>query len=222
MPGPTLINYNESGLNTYQTNMQKTELYDKYKNVDIIPLINDFEKVVDIVDNKLLSSVLKQPIALDTIKQYYLSIIRLTQKKSPIQIDKKLREKYMDQLSEIESESNKQRNKNEPKRAVATYPNFSWFDAETEFKEYVTTHSFTNTIKGRKELRIACIVGLYVIMRPRRAEDYNSLQFFSKKPNEIEAKDRNIKYTLKRVKCISQLTSSRQDIALRVQVKKRN
>jgi hypothetical protein len=190
----TLINYNQSSKNTYQTDMTKAELFNLYKDVDIVPLIHDYDKVSDIVDKKLLSSVSKQPLALDSIKQTYLAIIRLTQKKSPLQIDKKLREKYMDKLAEIESESNKQRNKNEPKRAVATYPDFAWFDAENEYKEYVTTHSFTNTIKGRKELRIACIVGLYVIMRPRRAEDYNSLQYFSKKPTETEAKDRNILY----------------------------
>ena len=193
----TLINYNQSQQNTYETNMIKDELYQKFKDVNIIPLINDYDKVVDIVENKLLSSVSKQPIALDTKKQYYLSIIRLTQKKSPFQIDKKLREKYMDKLAEVESESNKQRNKNIPKRAVATYPDFTWFDAETEYKDFITTHAFTNTIKGRKDLRIACVVGLYVIMRPRRAQDYMLLQYFSKKPTETEATNRNILYTEK-------------------------
>jgi hypothetical protein len=89
----TLINYNESQLNTYQTDMTKAELFEKYKEVDIVPLINDYDKVSDIVDSKLLSSVSKQPLALDSIKQTYLAIIRLTQKKSPFQIDKKLREK---------------------------------------------------------------------------------------------------------------------------------
>ena len=49
-------------------------------------------------------------------------------------------------------------------------------------------------LSGRKSLRIACIVGLYIIQRPRRSEDYNSLQYFSKKPTETEAKDRNILY----------------------------
>jgi hypothetical protein len=100
----------------------------------------------------------------------------------------------MDKLAEIESESNKKRNENKPKRAVATYPDFTWFQAETEYKEYITTHAFTNTQKGRKELRIACIVGLYVIMRPRRSGDYSSLQYFGRKPTETEAKDRNILY----------------------------
>lgn len=193
----TLINYNESGLNTYETNMTKNELFEKYKDIDIEPLIHDVDKVIDIVDKKLLSSVSKQPIALDTMKQYFLSVVRLSQKKSPFKLDKTIRDKYIDKLAEIESESNKQRNKNEPKRAVATYPDFTWFDAETEYKDFITTHAFTNTIKGRKDLRIACIVGLYVIQRPRRAQDYNSLQYFSKKPTETEATNRNILYTEK-------------------------
>lgn len=193
----TLINYNESQLNTYETDMTKAELFNKFKEVDILPLINDYDKVEDIIDNKLLSSVSKQKLALDSIKQNYLAIIRLTQKGSPFQIDKQLRDKYVDKLREIESESNKLRGKNEPKRAVATYPDFTWFDAETEYKDFITTHAFTNTIKGRKDLRIACIVGLYIIQRPRRAEDYNSLQYFGRKPTETEAKDRNIIYTEK-------------------------
>lgn len=193
----TLINYNQSQKNTYQTEMTKAELFEKYKDVDIVPLINDYDKVEDIIDNQLLSSVSKQKLALDSIKQNYLAIIRLTQKKSPLQIDKKLREKYMDKLAEIESESNKKRGKNEPKRAVAVYPDFDWFQAESEYKDYITTHSFTNTVKGRKELRIACIVGLYIIQRPRRSEDYMLLQYFGRKPTETEAKDRNILYTEK-------------------------
>jgi hypothetical protein len=193
----TLINFNESRLNTYETGMQKSELYEKYKDVDIVPLIEDYDEVEDIVDNQLLSSVSKQKLALDSIKQIYLAIIRLTQKKSPFQIDKKLREQYIDKLSEIESLSNKQRNKNEPKRAVLTYPDFTWFNAETELKQYIDTHSFTNTIKGRKDLRIACIVSLYVMMRPRRSQDYMLLQYYGKKPTEAEAKDRNIVYNEK-------------------------
>ena len=46
----TLTNYNESGKNTYETGMTKDELYQKYLDVDIEPLLNDFDKVVDIVE----------------------------------------------------------------------------------------------------------------------------------------------------------------------------
>jgi hypothetical protein len=79
----TLTNYDQSGKNTYETGMTKDELYQKYQDIDIEPLITDYDKVVDIVDNKLLSSVSKQPIALDAKKQYYLAIVRLSQKRSP-------------------------------------------------------------------------------------------------------------------------------------------
>lgn len=190
----TLINFNESNKNTYETEKTKEELYNDYKNVNIKPLIDDFEKVQEIVDNELLSSVSKQPIAIDTRKQTYLAIIRLTQKKSPLQIDKEIRDKYMDKLKEVESESNQQRGLNKPKRAVLTYPDFTWHDAETELKHFIDTHSFTNTMKGRKDLRVACVVGLYIMMRPRRSQDYMLLQYFGKPPTETEAKDRNILY----------------------------
>ena len=190
----TLINFNESNKNTYETEKTKEELYNDYKNVNIKPLIDDFEKVQEIVDNELLSSVSKQPIAIDTRKQTYLAIIRLTQKKSPLQIDKEIREKYIDKLKDVESISNQQRGLNKPKRAVAAYPNFTWFDAESELKNYIDTHSFTNTQKGRKALRNAVVCGLYVIQRPRRAMDYMLLQYFGKPPTEQESKDRNILY----------------------------
>lgn len=190
----TLVSYNESGKNSYETDMTKNELYNKYKDVDIVNLITDFDKVQDMVENNLLSSVSKKPLAVDSKKQYYLSVLRLTQKKSKLQIEKSIRDKYNDKLKDTEADSNKQRNQNRPKRAVAAYPNFTWFDAESELKEYIDTHSFTNTQKGRKELRIACIVSLYVIQRPRRSQDYMLLQYFGRPPTEQEAKDRNILY----------------------------
>lgn len=190
----TLVNFNESNKNTYETEKTKEELYNDYKNVNIKPLIDDFEKVQEIVDNELLSSVSKQPIAIDTRKQTYLAVIRLTQKKSPLQIDKEIREKYIDKLKEVESQSNQQRGLNKPKRAVLTYPDFTWHTAESELKQFIDTHAFTNTIKGRKDLRIACVVGLYIMMRPRRSQDYMLLQYFGKPPTEQESKDRNILY----------------------------
>lgn len=189
-----LVSYNESGQNTYETNMTKNELYDKYKNVDIVQLINDFDEVEDIVENKLLSSVSKQPLAIDSKKQYYLAILRLTQKKSKLQIDKEIRDRYNDKLKEVEADSNKKRNQNKPKRAVLAYPDFTWHQAETELKQYIDSSSFTNTAKGRKALRNAVVVSLYVIQRPRRAQDYMLLQYWGKKPTEAEATGRNILY----------------------------
>jgi hypothetical protein len=149
--------------------------------VNISPLINDYDKVVDIVETKILSSRNELNIALDTQKQYYLAIIRLTQKNSPLQIPKAVRSKYTDKLQDVEQASNKLRNTNEPKRGNALHRDFTWSVAQAEYETFITTHSFTNTGKGRKDLRNASISGLYVLQRPRRVTDYWLLQYYSKK-----------------------------------------
>lgn len=190
----TLVTYSESGQNTFETGRTKNELFDLYKNVNIVPLISDFDEVQDIVEHKLLSSVSKQPIAVDSKKQYYNAVIRLTQKRSKFQLNKETKEQYTQALKDTEADSNRKRNENRPKRALLEYPNFTWGDVETELKNYIDEQNFTNTAKGRKALRNAVIVGLYVIMRPRRALDYSILQYYGRKPTETEATGRNIFY----------------------------
>jgi hypothetical protein len=189
----TLVHYYNSE-NPSDTDMSKAEMLEQYKDVNLYPILKDFDKVVEIIDTKIMSSRSNQPIAVDTRKQYYLSIIRVSQKKSPLQIDKDIRAKYMDKLAEIEGLSNAKRNLNKPIRANLEYPDFVWTNAQDEYENYITTHAFTNTAKGRKELRIACLCGLYVLQRPRRLE-YRLLQYYGKKPSESEYTNRNILYS---------------------------
>lgn len=190
----TLVHYVEAGDSAFPTMMTKKELGETYKDVNIYPIITDFKKVEDLVDNKIMSSRSNQPIAIDSKKQYALSIIRLTQKKSPCQIPKPVRELYNDKLKEIEQSSNQLRNLNTAKRGNAKYPEFDWTTALKEYDEFITSKAFSNTVKGKKDLRDACLVGLYVLQRPRRIQDYTTLQFYSKKPNDKEADGRNIVY----------------------------
>ena len=128
------------------------------------------------------------------MKQYYLSVVRLTQKGAPLQLPKEIRDKYNDKVKDFDKKSNDARNTNEPKRGNAENPDFDWLTAQKEYEDYISTKAFTNTEKGRKELRIAILVGLNVLQRPRRVSDYSSLQYFSKKPTEKEAEGRNILY----------------------------
>lgn len=190
----TLTNYNEEGENAYNSTLTKKEMADKYEDVNIAPLINDFDKVVEIVEQNIKSSRDGQPIAIDTMKQYYLAIVRATQKGSPFQPSKQIKDKYNDKVKEFGDLSNKQRNKNEPKKANLTFPEFTWATATKEYNDFIDTKKFTNTAKGKKDLRNACIVGLYILQRPRRVADYSSLQYFSKKPTDKEADNRNILY----------------------------
>lgn len=190
----TLIHYVEAKDLAYPTTLKKSEMADKYADVNLIPIIYDIANVSEIIDTKIMSSRNDSPIAVDTRKQFYLAIIRLTQKKSPFQLSKEVKEFYQEKLKEIETLSNQQRNKNEAKRANLKYPDFTWVVAQKEFEDFIGTHSFTNTNSGRKDLRCAVIVGLYILQRPRRVADYSSLQYFSKKPAEKDLKDKNIIY----------------------------
>lgn len=189
----TLVYYSENE-EPFPILLTKSEMADKYADIDMSKLIKDFDKVVDIVETQIKSSRDGQAIKVDTVKQYYLAVVRATQQGSPFQIPKELRNKYNDKLKEFGDLSNKQRDLNQPKKANLAHPDFTWNVVQKEYDDYVTSKPFTNTAKGKKELRIACAVGMYVLQRPRRVADYSSLQFFSKKPNEREADGRNILY----------------------------
>lgn len=190
----TLVHYNEALDIAPNTTLTKAELYEQYQDLNILPLIQDSGKIIDIVDDQIVSSRDGRPIQLETKKSYYAAIIRLTQRGSPCQVPKETRDIYNDKLKDIGKLSNDTRNLNEPKRANLLYPDFKWLDAVNEYNQYIAEKPFTNTPKGRKELRIACAVGLYILQRPRRVQDYSTLQWFSKKPSESQMKDRNILY----------------------------
>jgi transcription termination factor NusB len=187
------VHYNEDE-NPYPTDMTKKELAEKYADINIVPLLNDFDKVVEIVEKQIKSTRDGNNIAIDSVKQYFLAIVRLIQRGSPLSLSKELSGKYNAKVIEFDALSNKQRNKNEPKKANLEYPDFTWSVVQKEYEDYVTSHAFTNTAKGRKDLRNACVVGLYVLQRPRRVTDYSSLQWFSKKPTDKEADGHNILY----------------------------
>lgn len=190
----TLVYYNEMGQNAYPVTLRKKEMIEKYQDVNLVPLLNDVDTVVDIVNNQIKSSRDGNPIAVDTRKQYYTAILRATQKGSPFRPTTDIKKQYEDKLKEAESISNKQRNQNAPTRALKEYPDFTWIKAHREYKEFLNTHAFTNTEKGRHDLRCAVVVGLYVLQRPRRVEDYSSLQYYSKKPADRELANRNVIY----------------------------
>jgi len=189
----TLVHYNEDE-NPYPTDMTKKELAEKYADINIVPLLNDFDKVVEIIEKQIKSTRDGNNIAIDSMKQYFLAIVRLIQRGSPLSLSKELSGKYNAKVIEFDALSNKQRNTNEAKKANLEYPDFTWSVVQKEYEDYVTSHAFTNTMKGKKDVRNACIVGLYVLQRPRRVADYSSLQWFSKKPTDKESDGRNILY----------------------------
>lgn len=190
----TLTHYYQAGEGAFASTMTKNEMFEEYQDINIYPIITDYDFVTDALDNKIMSTRSGTNIAPDTKKQYYVAIIRLTHAKSPCQIPKTTRDKYVEKLREVEKMSNNKRNQNEPIRANAMYPNFKWNDAVNDYEKFVAETPFTNTSKGLKDIRVACAVGLYIWQRPRRVQDYATLQWFSKKPTEREMEERNILY----------------------------
>lgn len=191
----TLVHYNEEGETAYNSTLTKKEMADKYAEVNILPFISNVDKVVEIIEQNIKSSRDGQPIKVDTKKQYYLAIVRSSQKGSPFQLPKQIKDKYNDKVKEFDQASNQQRNKNEATKANLAYPDFTWAVVQKEYDDFISSRAFTNTAKGKKDLRNACVVGLYVLQRPRRVADYSNLQWFSKKPTSKEADGRNILYT---------------------------
>ena len=190
----TLVHYNIEGDNAFASTLTKKEQAIQHADYNIVPLLNDYDKVVDIVETKIMSIRSRTNIALDTQKQVYLAIVRLTQKGSPLQLSKELKGRFNDKLQDVEQASNQIRNQNAPKRGNKENPDFLWTTIIKEYEDFITTHSFTNTGKGRKDLRNAAITGMYVCQRPRRIQDYSMLQYYSKKPTDKENEGRNILY----------------------------
>jgi hypothetical protein len=190
----TITTYNELGDAATSTTLTKKEQFNKFKNVNILPLIIDTDKVIDIINKVEHSKKAGVLISLETRKSYYAAILRLTDPPSKLKLDKPIRELYKNLFEEIAKESNDTRNLNKPKAAVADNPDFTWLVAQREYRDFIAEASFTNTQTGKKNLRAACGVGLYVLVRPRRIQDYASLQWYSKKPSPRDMNDRNILY----------------------------
>ena len=173
--------------------LTNAELGMKYEKVDILTMINDYERVTDVVDNQILNSRTGQTIAVDTKKQYYSAICAMFSKKAKsIVLSKELEDKYRAKIQEYDKLSNDKRDKLMPQRGNLLYPTFTWDVIREDYDTFIDTKPFTNTEKGRKELRSACVVGLYVLQRPRRVEDYELLQYYSKLPTEKEQEGKNI------------------------------
>ena len=68
---------------------------------------------------------------------------------------------------------------------------------EKEYDEWVSAQPFTNTEKGRRDLKYALVAGLYILHKPRRVADYSTLQVYSKLPNEKDRTYKNILFVEK-------------------------
>lgn len=168
------------------------EFFEKHKGVDMVALIADYEKVMDIIENKIKSKTTDQPIALDTRRQYISGIVRLTQKSSPLKIAPTTRSLYISKERAYHGESNDRRDESEPTKGNLLNPELTWTRMREDYENWVAAQPFTNTEKGRKDLKTAIVAGLYILHKPRRVADYATLQVYSKLPQKKDRETKNI------------------------------
>ena len=173
-------------------NLKYTELAEKYKDINILPLIEDFDRTVDIIEGDIVNKTNGEAISFETKKQYFYAILTLIGKNGVIKLDDETIKMYTDKKVEYDIASHNNRKTTTPKGAVAKYPDLTWELFKIEFEKFLTETPFTNTAKGRKDLRMACIIGLYLLQTPRRVEDYAPLQLYTTLPSETEQKGKNI------------------------------
>ena len=178
----------------YMTLTQE-ELKEKYIEEDLVPIFTNYDGVVEIIEGSdgIRSKRDGGEIAIDTKKQYYVAINYLfTRAPGHMKVDADLVKKYKEKIKEWHGYSNDQRRQNKPKRGNAEHPDFTWEIIQRGYDGFLDARAFTNTEKGRRDLKAAALVGLYVIQRPRRVEDWFLLEYHSKLPSENDRKGKNI------------------------------
>lgn len=170
------------------------DLQQQYGGNDILPLIKDYDKVEDIVENQVRSRRDGKEIAIDTKKQLYYAVYTVLGKGSPIrdEVGKDTRDKYDAKVKEYDRLSNLNRDLWTPQRGNAAHPDLTWNVIKDEFKDFKTTANVSATGSGKKNLKSLVCAGLYVLHTPRRLEDYAYLQMYSKLPNAKEMEGKNI------------------------------
>ena len=173
-------------------NLTFKELAEKYKDINILPLIEDFDRTLDIIEGDIVNKTNGQSISFETKKQFLYCLLVLIGKNGVIKLDDETIKKYRDKKVEYDIASQNNRKTPALKGAMVKYPTLTWELFKIEFEQFLNETAFTNTDKGRKDLRQACIIGLYLLQTPRRVEDYASLQLYTTLPSEKEQVGKNI------------------------------
>jgi hypothetical protein len=169
------------------------ELVEIYGEIDLVPLLTDFERTKEVVETEIKNSRTGEDIAIDTKKQYYSAFLALfLNVEGRLFVGKEVERLIQARLDYWNIESNKKRRLLLPKDYAVEDPLFTYEVMEKEYTDFLATKKFSNNKQGRKDLRHAVVVGLYMLQPPRRVEDYWKLQYHSKEPTEAEQKDKNI------------------------------
>ena len=179
------------------------ELAEKYADVNIKPFIEDFDKVLTLIESDTIKNKHNgEPVGLEFKKQVWYAILAIVGQNGVIDLPKETLEKYKEKKVEYDLKSTQGRKINAPKRAVLEHPDLTYPVFTRGYEDFIATKSFTkdgkplkrftDTAKGNKDLRIATLIGFYIIQRPRRVEDICSLMLYSKLPSEKEMEGKNI------------------------------
>lgn len=181
-------NYEEYNDNTCE------EAYERLKHFDMGKLLRDVDNVIDLVEKKIKnrSSNDDKPIAPETKKQYYNAVVKLLGKHK-IEVKADIKQKYNDKIVEKGVENDDIRDENREYPVLKEHPDFTWEVAKEKFMNYIDTNRLNNTGAGKERLRWAVMLGLYMLQEaPRRAKDYQLLQYYDKKPKDTDMHMKNI------------------------------
>lgn len=182
----------------YNTKTNKELMDDEnITSIDIYDLLKDFDLTEKAIDNIKIKKT-NEPVAIDTKKQVITAITYLNQNlPNKIDLPKETWDKYGKLFKDYQDQSNNKRRQNKvnsEKLQKVLDAGIDWVKLKQMYDDFDTKASYTNTKTGRKNLRAVCMVGFYVLQRPRRSEDYWLLQLWTKQPTEKDKKDRNILY----------------------------
>jgi hypothetical protein len=126
------------------------ELLQSHLDVDLVPILKDFEVTSDLIENKIKSTKDGGELADDTKKQYDAAIRIVMTKKTAghLELGKELMEQYKAKIKEFDDLSNQRRRQNLPIHCNLEHPDLTYEVMLKLYQDFTDTHAFTNTEKG--------------------------------------------------------------------------
>jgi len=147
--------------------------------LDLTKALNDYDKVVNLIEDVIKNQNTGKDTSISTKKQYYIACFNAT-RKGGVPVSKQIHEDYEKKTREWERRENEKRDLNEPKGGNAKHPDLNWTQIKKLYDTYNTEHPH-----GKWITRFLVIVGFYVLEVPRRVEDFSEMTLTFKMPKTI-------------------------------------
>jgi hypothetical protein len=158
--------------------------------LDIGTLVQDFNRVVDIIETKIKvrrSIERDRPVADGTRLQSYVAISKLYGPIIPrglrLFLEEDLIKKYEEKIDDWRTIVKSVQGQNQAEGGNALNPTLTWEEAEKRLDHFINTKPMGNTLIGFANLRDAILVALYVLHPPRRLRDYALLELWDHEPS---------------------------------------